>query len=217
MFSFSFSALRRSARRCCRSAGPLGGNLGEHRFVFEQAYAEAFQAVQAGGFGGRFAAQQRPGRRGLVRHRRCASACRDTGSAGGGTGGDPFWLSRTASKMFSGRLMRFGWPDGQFDQFGAEVAQLVHDLLLLGFSMGRPVSSVKSSSRMWNAGGRLLANGGCCPDSDFPALTPLPCPKPPPFSYAFATLQQLAEDVLPRQQQGATACDVDVSKASGSR
>jgi hypothetical protein len=41
----------------------LGGNLGEHRFVFEQAYAEALQAVQAGGFGGRLAAQQaRPAR-----------------------------------------------------------------------------------------------------------------------------------------------------------
>ena len=55
-----------------------------------------------------------------------------------------------------------------------------------------------------------------CYDSDFPDTMPLSMPQTATFSYAFATLQQLAEDVLRHaREKGATACEVDVSEGFG--
>ena len=60
-----------------------------------------------------------------------------------------------------------------------------------------------------------MAGRGGCYDSDFPE-TPLPMPETAAFSHSFATLQQLAEDVLVHARQlGATACEADVSEGFG--
>ncbi len=114
-------------------AGPLGGDFGKDSLVFQQADTEALQAMQACRFGGRFAAQhgQAGADRFVVHAAHQLAEVLDLPAAGA-VGGDLLALAYRIENVFR-QLEAFQLADGQFDQFGTEVAQLVHRLLLLGF------------------------------------------------------------------------------------
>ncbi|MPN53131.1 hypothetical protein SDC9_200795 [bioreactor metagenome] len=123
-------------------AGPLVGDLGQRRFLFQQARAEAFQTVQARRFRRRFAAQQRQaGADRFLVHAAHQFADVLHLAAAGAVGGDLLAIADRGQQGFR-QIDALQLADRQLDQLGAEVAQRVHRLLLLGLRGANEVFGV---------------------------------------------------------------------------
>ncbi|MPN38067.1 hypothetical protein SDC9_185590 [bioreactor metagenome] len=112
---------------------PQGGDFGEDGLVLQQADTEALQAMQARRFGGGLAAQH--GQSGA--DRLIVDAAHQFAEIGhlpaaGAVGGD-FLAFANSIENSLGDVDALQLADRQLDQFGTQVAQFVHRLLLLGF------------------------------------------------------------------------------------
>ncbi len=192
--------------------GPGGGNFGKNVFVFQKPRTQALAAVQAGCLLGGFATQQgQPGTDGVgifIAHQFADVLQLATVRT---MGGKPLAIEHGGQQVLR-QADPLELAGRQADQSLAEFLQLVHGLLAPGFGGAFAIGKVFVVHR---GGSRL----GAAMIATFPLFCPLPqidMPTDSRFSYPFATLQQLARDVLDHAgQKGATACEVDVSEGFG--
>src|SRR5574343_177677 len=162
---------------------PGAGDFAQDLFIFQQAGAQALQAVEAGILGGRFAAQhgQAGADRGVVLVAQQFAEVLDLAAAG--------TVRRDALAVTDGaqdvlrQIDALELADGQLNQFGAQVAQLVHGLLLLGFGGAAGMFGEIFFLHGARTGEAIVG----CSDSDFPVLTPFPCPIPLRFPIPMPT------------------------------